>query len=65
MNLASLLAQLIDIERAIASQELATVRRMVIDAQECVLGLQRQATEEMRNEPGSIRRVVRIMEQEK
>ena len=61
MNLSSLLEKLIDIEQAIGTQELTTVRKMVIDAQECVLGMQRKSNEDMRNEAGSIRRAVRIM----
>jgi hypothetical protein len=61
VNLSLILEKLIDIEKAIGFQELTTLRMMVIDAQDSVLAMERQSTEDMRNESGSIRRSVRLM----
>ena len=61
MNLAPLLKKLMDIEQAIVNQELTTVRKMVIDAQEWVLEMQKQSVDGSRIEPGPIRLVARMV----
>jgi hypothetical protein len=61
MNLAPLLEKLIQIERAIDTQELATVRKMVIIAQDSVLELQKQSVESSRIMPGPIRFAARMV----
>ncbi|HUN84768.1 MAG TPA: hypothetical protein VMU48_10330 [Terracidiphilus sp.] len=43
MDTTSLLQKLIEIEQAVDSEELATIRRMIIEAQECLLGFQKSA----------------------
>jgi hypothetical protein len=61
MNLAPLLKKLMDIEQAIGTQELRTVRKMVIDSQEWVLEMQKQSVDGSRIEPGPIRLVARMV----
>jgi len=39
MDTTSVLQKLIEIEQAVGREELATIRRMVMEAQECVLGV--------------------------
>lgn len=43
MDITSLLQKLIEIEQAVGREELATLRRMIIEAQECVLGVPKSA----------------------
>jgi hypothetical protein len=61
MDLAPLLKKLMDIEQAIGTQELTTVRKIVIDAQEWVLEMQKQSVDRSRIEPGPIRLVARMV----
>jgi hypothetical protein len=50
MNTVVLLQKLTDLERALDVEERATIRRMVLDAQLCVLQLQRESPEQMRRD---------------
>jgi hypothetical protein len=50
MNTVVLLQKLRDLERALDVEERATIRRMVLDAQLCVLQLQRESPEQMRRD---------------
>lgn len=47
MNAETLLLKLIAIERAIGKEEPKELRRMVIDAEDCLLGIQKSAVERL------------------
>jgi hypothetical protein len=50
MNTVVLLQKLGEIERALDVEERATIRKMVLDAQQCALQLQRESPEQMRRD---------------
>ena len=50
-NMNTLLDKLIEIERSIGVETDSTLRNLVIDAQDCVLGMQKQAVENLRKSP--------------
>ena len=50
MNTVVLLEKLNKIERALELEERATIRQMLVDAQLCVLALQRESPEQMRRD---------------
>lgn len=52
MNCCPLLERLMEIERAIGVEDSATVRRMVIAAQECYLKMQKESVESLRPKLG-------------
>lgn len=58
MNSAILLTKLIEIEQAIGVEELSKVRNMVIEAQECLLVMQRESLDRLltRSKPAVIER---------
>lgn len=47
MNTILLLQKLIEIERAIGSESTQTLRLMVIDVEDCVLGIQKKAIDRL------------------
>jgi len=53
VNLGGLVKRLIEIEKALAVQDTSTVRRMVWDAQECALQIQKRAIQIERKEAES------------
>lgn len=61
MSLGTLLKQLIDIEQAIDVQESATLRRMVLDAQDHVLEMRKLSVDDSRTLPGPIRLAARMV----
>jgi hypothetical protein len=56
MDTTSLLQKLIEIEQAVGSEEHATIRRMIVEAQECLLGFQKNALTRLCQAPQSTRR---------
>jgi hypothetical protein len=50
MNTVVVLQKLNEIERALDVEERATIRKMLVDAQLCVLELQRESPEQMRRD---------------
>jgi hypothetical protein len=50
MRAAEVLARLIEIERAIGVEDPLRVREMVMEAQECVLEIQKAAADRLQNE---------------
>ena len=50
MNTVALLQKLDEIERALDGDERATIRKLVLDAQQCALQLQRESPEQMRRD---------------
>jgi hypothetical protein len=50
MNTVLLLQKLDEIERALDVEERATIRKMVLDAQQCALEIQRESPEQMRRD---------------
>jgi hypothetical protein len=50
MNTVVVLQKLNEIERALDVEERATIRKMLLDAQQCVLQLQRESPEQRRRD---------------
>ncbi len=51
MNINILLGKLIDIERSIGVETDTTLRNQVLDAQDYLLGIQKEIVEKLRKEP--------------
>jgi len=58
MDTTSLLQKLIEIEQAVGREELATIRRMIVEAQECVLGVPKSALSRLHSGVQATRRVL-------
>jgi hypothetical protein len=51
VNINILLGKLIEIERSIGIETDTTLRKQVLDAQDCLLGIQKEIVEKLRKEP--------------